>query len=265
MRCHVDMLTPEEKWYFDHHGFLILRKVVPEQDIENMIALGQKWHAMKLGDLPQPLTSTADTHPDYSPTIARWINNIQYGDQVFQKLVLNSEIMRVIISLTKGRPTLVDTALTRNTVESDDINFHASGTDYVVCEGELYAGFLNAAISLVDVPDGTGFVCLIGSHKRNFSVPNNISIYQGPPTVINVPVDAGDCIVFTEALYHGARRWTEDYPRMTIFNRYMGNHSGGSPIEPYKYLISNQVYELEQPSDTQVQKEIVRHVVSEFS
>ena len=54
MRCHVDMLTPEEKWYFDHHGFLILRKVVPEQDIENMIALGQKWHAMELGDLPQP-------------------------------------------------------------------------------------------------------------------------------------------------------------------------------------------------------------------
>ena len=51
---------------------------------------------------------------------------------------------------------------------------------------------------------------------------------------------------------------------MTIFNRYMGNHSGGSPIEPYKHLISNQVYELEQPSDTQVQKEIVRHVVSEF-
>ena len=101
------MLTPEEKWYFDHHGFLILRKVVPEQDIDNMIALGQKWHSMKLGDLPKPLTSTADTHPDYSPTIARWINNIQYGDQVFQKLVLNSEIMRVIISLTKGRPTLL--------------------------------------------------------------------------------------------------------------------------------------------------------------
>ena len=160
-----------------------------------MVKLGHQWHAMKLEDLPQPLTETADTHPDYSPTIARWINNIQYGDQVFQKLVLNKEIMRVVISLTKGNPTLVDTALTRNTVESDDIHFHASGTDYTVCEGQLYAGFLNAAISLVDVPNETGFVCLIGSHKRNFQAPDNISIYQGPPTVINVPVNAGDCII----------------------------------------------------------------------
>ncbi|MEC7868923.1 MAG: hypothetical protein VYE00_14880, partial [Candidatus Poribacteria bacterium] len=91
-----------------------------------------------------------------------------------------------------------------------------------------------------------------------------MSIYQGPPTVINVPVDVGDCIVFTEALYHGARRWTEDYPRMTIFNRYMGNYSGGGPIEQYKHLISDQVYELEQPSDTKIQKEIVRHVISKF-
>ena len=64
MQCHVDMLTLEEKWYFDHHGFLILRKVIPQQDIREMIALGHQWHAMKLGDLPQPLTSTADTHPD---------------------------------------------------------------------------------------------------------------------------------------------------------------------------------------------------------
>jgi hypothetical protein len=51
---------------------------------------------------------------------------------------------------------------------------------------------------------------------------------------------------------------------MTIFNRYMGNHSGGGPIEQYKHLISGQVYELEQPSDTKIQKEIVRHIISKF-
>ena len=79
--------------------------------------------------------------------------------------------------------------------------------------------------------------------------PRTISIYDGPPTVINVPVNAGDCVIFTEALYHGGRRWTEDYPRFTIFNRYIdkGSHSA-LPIENYKHLVSDEVYELEQPA-----------------
>ena len=36
------MLTPHEKWFFDHHGFIILPKVVPPEDIERMIELGNR-------------------------------------------------------------------------------------------------------------------------------------------------------------------------------------------------------------------------------
>ena len=36
------MLTPHEKWFFDHHGFIILPKVVPPEDIERMIELGNQ-------------------------------------------------------------------------------------------------------------------------------------------------------------------------------------------------------------------------------
>ncbi|MDD9974076.1 MAG: hypothetical protein OXU27_08720, partial [Candidatus Poribacteria bacterium] len=91
------MLTPHEKWFFDHHGFIILRKVVPPEDIQRMIELGNQWHDTSLDELPAPLTSTSRTG-DHSPTIAHWINHIQYGDPVFQRLVLNREIMRVIIA-----------------------------------------------------------------------------------------------------------------------------------------------------------------------
>ena len=74
------------------------------------------------------------------------------------------------------------------------------------CKENHGLDFLNAGVSLVDVPEGNGFVCLPGSHKRNFTP--KLSIYDGPPTVINVPVSAGDAVIFTEALMHGARRWT---------------------------------------------------------
>ena len=63
------MLTSHEKWFFDHHGFIILRKVVPLEDIERMIQLGNQWHDTPLDKLPSPLTSTSQTG-DHSPTIA---------------------------------------------------------------------------------------------------------------------------------------------------------------------------------------------------
>lgn len=255
------MLTPKEKWFFDHHGFIILRKVVPPEDIKIMIELGNRWHDMELEELPQPLTSTSKAG-NHSPTIAHWINNIQYGHEVFQRLVLNMEIMRVIIALTRAAPCLVDCALTKNYTTSDDINFHASGQDYSVENGEPRAGFINAGTSLVDVPEGTGFVCLPGSHKRNFDPPDNISIYDGPPTVINVPVNAGDCVIFTEALYHGGRRWTAEYPRFTVFNRYIDNGSHSRfPIESHRHLISDEVYELEQPAVQGKEKQVVQRII----
>lgn len=258
------MLTPEEKWFFDHHGFIILRNVVPPEDIQLMIELGNRWHDMTLEELSPPLTSTSRTN-DYNSTIAHWINNVQYGDAVFQRLVLNLEIMRVVIALTRATPCLVDCALTKNYTTSDDINFHASGQDYDVEDGEPHAGFINAGTSLVDVPEGTGFVCLPGSHKRNFDPPENLSIYDGPPTVINVPVNAGDCVIFTEALYHGARRWTEDYPRFTVFNRYIDNGSHGAlPKEEHRHLISDEVYELEQPAIRGQQKQVVKRILKDL-
>ncbi len=259
------MLTAEEKWFFDHHGFIILRNVVPPDDIQLMIDLGNRWHKMKLEELPPPLTSTSRTST-YAATIAHWINNVQYGDPVFQRLVINIEIMRVIISLTRGAPCLVDCALTKNYNTSDDIKFHASGQDYGVENGEPHAGFINAGTTLVDVPEGTGFVCLPGSHKRNFEPPDNLSIYDGPPTVINVPVNAGDCVIFTEALYHGGRRWTEDYPRLTVFNRYIDNGSHNRfPIEDYRHLISDEVYDLEQPAVRGEKKQVVQRIINDLN
>ena len=261
-----DLLTEGEKWFFDHHGFLHLPQVVPPEDIAPMIELGDRWHDMTLEELPPPLYSTALADPKTSPTLARWVNWVHYADVRFQRLVLNPKIMRVILGLTRCTPCLVDTALTKNYQTSDQINFHAAGKDYQVEDGQPYAGFLNAAISLVDVPAGTGFVCLPGSHKRNFEPPTDLSIYDGPPTVINLPVKAGDCVIFTEALYHGALPWKADYPRMTLFNRYVGEGKHNSlPKEDFRHLVSDEIYELEQAAVPGQRKKVVERLLADLS
>lgn len=258
------MLTPEEKWFFDHHGFIHLRSVVPPDELMRMIELADAWHDMALKELPPPLASTSRSG-EHAPTIAHWINHVQYGDAVFQRLALNADIMRVIIALTRETPCLVDCALTKNYNTSDDISFHAAGKDYSIVQGEPRAGFLNAGVSLVDVPEGTGFVCLPGSHKRNFEPPD-LSIYDGPPTVINIPVRAGDAVIFTEALMHGARRWTLDTPRYTVFNRYIDEGSHGTlPIESHRHLIPDDLYELELPAVRGMRKDVVARLIDRLN
>lgn len=259
------LLTEDEKWFFDHHGFLILRQVVSPSDVAQMREIGLRWHSLPLAELPPPLTSTSDMHYQEHPNIARWINRIEYGDEVFQRLVLNREILRVVIALTHGYPTLVDTALTKNTTASDDIHFHQVPGGYRIREGEPFADFVNAGISLVNVPPGTGFVCIPGSHKDHYPAPESLAIYDDSPSVWNVSVRAGDCVLFTEALRHGARRWTESSPRLTIFNRYRAGVCEGRPIPAHRAKVSDDVYELGQSMEFGQQKQVVRRFLEAWS
>ena len=64
-------------------------------------------------------------------------------------------------------------------------------------------------------------------------------------------MDAGDVIIFSTNLLHDAAEWTQDYPRMNIFQRFQlssyFNETGkeGLPFEEYKKQITDEEYELE--------------------
>ena len=268
------MLTEEEKWWFDLHGYLVLQGAVPQADVKRMVELCDIWHALDDNELPPPLKTYRDVNT--KPTTPRSINNVPYADEVFQQLVLNREIMRVVLALTGNSPQLLSVALTRNTKESDDIQFHGGfsgglrnpANDYQAANGEVFATFLNAGVSLVDVPIGTGFVCIPGSHKSNFPKPDHVNIYDSPPTVANISVKAGDVVLFTESLCHGARRWTLDDPRRTVFVRYSTSYAswspGYEPIEEHRDKLSEDVYELLQMASFQHRKRIVSQLLAEM-
>lgn len=268
------MMTHEEKYLFDLHGFVVLRNAVPAADVQRMLDVGEAWHALPDDKLPAPLKTYHDRNTQAKTP--RPINHVEYGDPVYQRLVLNREIMRCVIALTQGSPQLLDTAHTRNTRESDEIPFHG-GTElpfhhpacmYQAFNDQVFATFLNAAVSLVDVPQGAGFVCVPGSHKGHFKRPPSINLHSDPPAVINVCPRAGDVVLFTENLCHGARRWTADYPRHTVFVRYSTSYAswspGHGPIEAHKDKISPEVYELHQMLGYQGRKKVVQRLMSEL-
>ena len=268
------MLTEEEKWHFDLCGYLILQKAIPAEDVARMVELSDEWHSRPEEELPEPLRTYSD--PNTKPTTTRSLNHAEYVDDVFQRLILNPEIMRVVLALTRNAPQHLGCGFVRNTNECDEIGFHGgtSGSfrnpanDYQAADGEVFATFLNAGVSLVDVPAGSGFVCIPGSHKTHFSKPAEVGIYDGPPVVDNPPVSAGDVIFFTEALCHGARKWTHDTPRRSVFVRYCTSYAswspGSGPRKGFEDRLGDEVLELKQQASYNHRKKVVQRLLDDM-
>ena len=268
------MLTETEKWLFDLHGFLVLKQVVPPEEVAEMVALCDAWDAMEDSELPRPVSRYRDDST--KPSTARTVCAPEYVSDVFARLVLNREIMRVVLALTDNCPKHLNVCLTRNRREHDDIPLHGGfsggihnpASMYQAANGRIFATFLNAAVSLVDVPEESGFVCVPGSHKSEFSMPPEIDQNSAAPVVVSPSVRAGDAVLFTETLCHGGRRWTRDEPRRTAFIRYSTSYASFSPtakpIEEFRDRIPEELYELKQTSSAFQRKKVVDRLLREL-
>lgn len=268
----TNRLTDYEKWFFDLNGYLVLPQVIEPSEIERMLELGYAWHDLLDDKLPAPLRSYGYSTPEETDAIARSIDNIIYADE--QGLALNRHIMRAVLALTGNRPQLIAANFTKNYRRNCDLPFHEGhdgglrnpANDYQAKNGQVFATFLNAAVTLVDIPDGVGgFVCVPGSHKSNFACPEEVSLYDGGPIVHNVTARAGDCILFTELMRHVTRRRTLKTARRTVFIRYSTSYAswtpGSTPDPQYRHLLSDDVTELMQPDSFAHRKKVVQRLL----
>jgi len=76
-----------------------------------------------------------------------------------------------------------------------------------------------------------GFVCIPGSHKSRFlpALPEDVRHFQRSASyVVQPPVEAGDAVVFTEALVHGTMPWRGDQERRILLFKYGPGHCASS-------------------------------------
>ena len=270
-------LSEYEKWFFDLNGYIMLPAVIGQEKLSRMLELGDAWHDVPDDQLPPPLRSYGYETQEDTRAIARSIDNIIYHDDVFQQLVVNPNIMRAVLALTGNRPQLLAASFTKNYQHNCDLDFHEGhdggllnpANTYQCENGQVFATFVNAAVSLVDIPEGAGgFVCVPGSHKSRLPCPKEVSLYDGVPLVQHVSVRAGDCILFTELMRHGTRRWTLQNPRRTVFIRYCTSYASWNPSSgpdpDFRHMLSSNVAELMEPSGFQTCKTVVKRLLHDF-
>ncbi len=249
------MLTPEEKWFFDLNGYFVVKNAVAQDEVKAMRDMMYEWRTWDAGKFEPPMRIA------HQPGKPWWVYNMQYGHEAFQRLMVNKEILRVITALTWNHPRIVDVVANICDTEADGLELHGGhiGTfrspyhQYQVANGEIFASFFNMSVSLVDVPPGNGFSCIPGSHKSAFQYPEHIKMIDDPPTVRNIPVNAGDLIIFLPNTRHAGRKWTHQaYPRMTVFLRWAYakqfhhvNDALWFPFREHKDRVPEAVFDLE--------------------
>jgi len=95
---------------------------------------------------------------------------------------------------------------------------------YVHDRGRPRLGLVTLSWALVDHPPGAGgFGCIPGSHRAGMPVPAGV---EG--LVTEVPVRAGDLLVFTEALVHCTLPWQGPTERLAVLYKYSPGSSAWS-------------------------------------
>ena len=269
------MMTPYEKWHFDLLGYIVLPKAVSAEDIARMYALGEAWASKPYDDLPRPIETYAK--PAFDPTKTRALNHIEYVDPVFQRALLNREILRVILTLTNNCPQVLLASLQVYPAGGGPGALHngaAGGIHnpanmYQAAGDRVFATFINVGVCVTDSLHGEGFVCVPGSHKANFACPNSITVDSPAPLVIAPELHAGDVVIFTELLRHGGRAWTcQANPRMVLYTRYCTSYASwsvGYRANPaFAHLLPPELVELMEPRGFQSPKAMVKKLLAEF-
>ena len=93
---------------------------------------------------------------------------------------------------------------------------------------EIRSGLTVAMYFLNDVETGNGgFVCIPGSHRENFlsKIPEDVLYQKRIPDYIKQPTfRAGDVIIFMEGLIHGTSAWQGNTQRRVLLYKYCPGH-----------------------------------------
>ena len=93
---------------------------------------------------------------------------------------------------------------------------------YQVREGRIHSGLTVVSFALSDAPSGAGgFCCIPGSHKSRFPLPEGWDDLEEPTGLVQqVPMAAGDALIFTEAITHGCLPWSAAHERRSLLFKY---------------------------------------------
>ena len=245
-------MDTEQKYIFDLQGYITLKGVVADEVVGACNAVLDRFETMDENDYPPPLR-LGDQRTEKN----LYISNILEGDEIFRSLIDIPEVLDVVAEVTGG-PYRLNHTYTIYRWGGGYTGLHMHGTpiiskcQYHCRNGQMVSTLTKAVFPLLDCSEEDGcFAVVPGAHKSNFPRPWGNHPDENP-ALQGVAAEAGDAIIFTEALTHGSLVNTSGRPRRSLYYCYS---VGYMPDWGGQYLcFSDEIYHV-LPED---QREILR-------
>ena len=224
-------MTDEDKYLFDVQGYLVIKNAIPAEWVAEM----NHWIDAKQGEDIR--------YQGHEKT--QNIGDPILWDPLFRKLLDNPVLMPYLFATMGDGVRLDHNYAIFLKPGGKGLRLHGGAIPYDpsqyyhTYQGNIYSGLTVVAYALGDVPEGMGgFGCVPGSHKSAFECPEDIRDFSKPCSAVQqVPVKAGDAILFTECLMHGTIPWRGEDVRRSIFFKFSPHHMSWSnrfysPVNP---------------------------------
>jgi len=249
-------MTPEEKFRFDLQGFLVVKNVLSADEVDALTKLADEVWPEAKEDGGKRRTSRVSQwgleaqvlfdHPNALPYMIELLGpkfRVDHDYCIFMKKGASGGRLH-------GGPTM------QGGVPGDHW--------YKYHDGVMRNGLTVFTYNLASAREGDGgFACIPGSHKSNFiaDIPTEVRTFERPAHYVCQPeVEAGDMVIFTEALIHGTMPWNGEQERRALLYKFSPGHSAWSQnyYDPDEYPdLTDQQRRIMEPPSVGGRKEVV--------
>lgn len=234
-------------YLFDLYGYVILKKAIDPQHLAELNAAFDRFP-----DLPYLGWHGNVQRLDNNGKAGIELQNIVEAGEPFEKLIDHPSWIERLHRYCGEKGTYVDGLFIDECFASirrtgGFFPIHSGGQDGIVrnqyrfVNGKFRCGQVNILLALTDFGPGDGGTLIIpGSHKASFLHPEIPENYGDrgeykvlPAGAIEVHIDAGDAIMFVDALMHGATSRTNPGERRAVIYRY--GPSWGTTRHGFRY------------------------------
>ncbi|HUF99016.1 MAG TPA: phytanoyl-CoA dioxygenase family protein [Ilumatobacter sp.] len=205
-------LTAHERYFFDLYGYVVRYGALTDDELDDLLG------AVARLNVPPPGNDLGSQ---------RFVGFLE-REQPFRDLLDHEAILGPILEMCGPKARLDHAYGITMTAGTGGLGLHGGGTPhdpaqfYEVRGNQMYNGLVAVQWALVDHARGEGgFLCVPGSHRANFGRP------EGHPAnwAVEIPLQAGDVVIFTEALTHGTSPWRAEHDRLSMLYKYAPGHS----------------------------------------
>lgn len=244
-------MNETERYLFDLNGYLIVKQLLSPEEVAALNAAAERHGVPELLDRTNYIHTgfpkmDGNTDPAAGPVDVYNDLLLSWGPEL-RDLVDHPKLLPYLRALL-GESFRLDHSygifMRAGAGQHTPHHLHNGGTPfdpsqyYLVRDGVMHNGLIVVSFALSDTGPADGGFCVIpGSHKSGFRLPADIAaITDATPPVVHVPMQAGDVVLFTEAVTHGAIPWSGRHDRRAVLYKYCTGFIQWERISPWADL-----------------------------